>query len=85
MLYYPSFIIPLHPESVHYLPHLTVVRKNRETIKVRIWFHDSAHVNNEPSMNDVLYFNQISNRTPHKRWRFPLTISSADVTKSAMF
>ena len=29
-----------HPESVHYLPHLTVVRKNRETVKVCIWFHD---------------------------------------------
>ena len=41
--------------SVHYLPHRAVVRQNRDTTKVRIVFDASAHVDNEPSLNDVLY------------------------------
>ena len=41
--------------SVHYLPHRAVVRQNRDTAKVRIVFDALAHVDNEPSLNDVLY------------------------------
>ena len=41
--------------SVHYLPHRAVVRQNRDTITVRIVFDTSAHVDNEPSLNDALY------------------------------
>ena len=41
--------------SVHYLPHRAVVRQNRDTTKVRIVFYASVHVDNEPSLNDVLY------------------------------
>ena len=41
--------------SVHYLPHRAVARQNRDTTKVRIVFDASAHVYNEPSLNDVLY------------------------------
>ena len=41
--------------SVRYLPHRAVVRQNRDTTKVRIVFDASAHVDNEPSLNDVLY------------------------------
>ena len=42
-------------ESVHYLPQRAFVRQNRDTTKVRIVFDTSAHVDNEPSLNDVLY------------------------------
>ena len=41
--------------SVHCLPHRAVVRQNRDTTKVRIVFDAAAHVDNEPSLNDVLY------------------------------
>ena len=41
--------------SVHYLPHRAVVRQNRDTTRVRIVFDASAHVDSEPSLNDVLY------------------------------
>ena len=41
--------------SVHYLPHRAVVCQNRDTTKVRIVFDASTHVNNESSLNDVLY------------------------------
>ena len=41
--------------SVQYLPHCTVVRQNRDTTKVRTAFDTSAHVDSEPSLNDVLY------------------------------
>ena len=41
--------------SVHYLPHRAVVRQNRDTIKVRVVFDASVDVNNEPSLNEVLY------------------------------
>ena len=41
--------------SIHYLPHHTAVRQNRDTTKVRIVFDASAHFDNEPSLSDVLY------------------------------
>ena len=41
--------------SVHYLPHRPVVHQSRDTTKVRTVFDTSAHVHNEPSLNDVLY------------------------------
>ena len=41
--------------SVHCLPHRAVVRQNRDTTKVRIIFDAAVHVDNEPSLNDVLY------------------------------
>ena len=41
--------------SVRYLPHRAVVRQNRDTTKVRIVFDASAHVDNESSLNDILY------------------------------
>ena len=43
------------PGSAHYLSHRAVVKENRETTKVRIVFDGSAHLSNEPSINDVLY------------------------------
>ena len=41
--------------SVHYLPQRAVFRQNRDTAKVRIVFDASAHVDNESSLNDILY------------------------------
>ena len=41
--------------SVHYLPHRAAVHQNRDTIKVRVVFDASVDVNNEPSLNEVLY------------------------------
>ena len=41
--------------SVHYLPHRPVVYQSRDTTKLRTVFDASAHVSNEPSLNDVLY------------------------------
>ena len=43
------------PGSTHYLPHRAVIRENHSTTKVRIVFDGSAHNENEPSINDVLY------------------------------
>ena len=43
------------PNSIHYLPHRAVVRKDRDTTKVRIVFDASAHLSNQPSLNDTLY------------------------------
>ena len=44
------------PGSVHYLPQRAVVLQNRDTTKVRIVFGTLAQVNNESSLNDILYF-----------------------------
>ena len=41
--------------TVHYLPHRAFVCQNRGTTKVLTVFDTSAHVDNEPSPNDVLY------------------------------
>ena len=43
------------PGSTHYLPHRAVIRENHSTKKVRIVFDGSAHNENEPSINNVLY------------------------------
>ena len=41
--------------SVDYLPHCAVVCLNRDTTKVHIVFDALAFVDNEPSLNEVLY------------------------------
>ena len=41
--------------SVDYLPHCAVVCLNRDTTKVHIVFDALAYVDNEPSLNEVLY------------------------------
>lgn len=43
------------PGRVHYLPHRGVIREDKETSKLRIVFDASSHVQNQPSLNDVLY------------------------------
>ena len=43
------------PDVVHYLPHRAVVGENKDTKKVRIVFHASSKVREEPSLNDCLY------------------------------
>ena len=43
------------PGSTHYLPHRAAIRETHSTAKGRIVFDGSAHNENEPSINDVLY------------------------------
>ena len=43
------------PGSTHYLPHRAVIRENHSTTKVRIVLDGSAHNENEPSINNILY------------------------------
>ena len=40
--------------NMHYLPHRPVIKPNPETTKVHIVFDTSAHVKNEPCLNDIL-------------------------------
>ena len=42
------------PGQVHYLPHLSVIRFDKETTKVRAVFDASAKVKSNPSLNDYL-------------------------------
>ena len=51
----PDDVITDKPGSTHYLPHRAVIRENHSTTKVRIVFDGSAHNENEPCINDVLY------------------------------
>ena len=41
--------------SIDYLPHCAVVCLNRDTTKVHIVFDALVYVDNEPSLNDILY------------------------------
>ena len=41
--------------NVHYLPHQPVVRRERDTTKLRIVFDASSKTNNEPSLNQLLH------------------------------
>ena len=41
--------------SIDYLPHYAVVCLNRDTTKVHIVFDALVYVDNEPSLNDILY------------------------------
>ena len=40
--------------KVHSLLHRLVIKSGRETTKIRIVFHASAHVNGEPCLNNIL-------------------------------
>ena len=42
-------------ELVHYLPHHPVVRKDKETTKVRVVFYHSSKMKTQLSLNDVLH------------------------------
>ena len=42
-------------ELVHYLPHHPVVRKDKETAKVRVVFYHSSKMKTQLSLNDVLH------------------------------
>ena len=41
-------------DAAHYLPHLAVVKEERETTKARIAFDGSAKYQDEKSLNDML-------------------------------
>ena len=45
----------IEPGTIHYLPHIAVIRSERETTKVRVVFDASSGQSNEPSLNDLLY------------------------------
>ena len=40
--------------AVHYIPHREVIRKERDTAKLRIVYDASAKMKNKPSLNDCL-------------------------------
>ena len=42
-------------ENVHYLPHRTVIRNERDTTKIRVVFNASAKSPKHSSLNDILY------------------------------
>ena len=48
-----------------YLPHHSIVRHNRDTTKVNIVVDALAHVDNETSLNDVLYSGPRMLALPH--------------------
>ena len=43
------------PETIHYLPQITVVKSEMETTKVRVVFDASWRQPDEPTLNDLLY------------------------------
>ena len=43
------------PGKTHYLPHHPVIRRDRETTKLRVVYDASAKMNGNPSLNDCLY------------------------------
>ena len=43
------------PGRTHYLPHHSVIRRGKETTKLRVLYDVSARMNGNPSLNDCLY------------------------------
>ena len=43
------------PGKTHYLPHHPVIRRDKETTKLRVVYDASAKMNGNPSLNDCLY------------------------------
>ena len=43
------------PGKTHYLPHHPVIRRDKETKKLRVVYDASAKMNGKPSLNDCLY------------------------------
>ena len=48
-------ITPGSPGKTHYLPHHPVIKKDRETTKIRPVFDGSAKMRDKPSLNECLY------------------------------
>ena len=43
------------PGKTHYLPHHPIIRKDKQTTKLRVVYDASAKMNGNPSLNDCLY------------------------------
>ena len=75
------------PTHLHYLPHHPVVRKDKETTKVRVVYNSSARVDSQPSLNDCLLIRPKFN---HKifdllvRFRSYPIVLTADIEKAVL-
>ena len=51
----PDAEIAAEVGEVHYLPHRPVIRKDKQTTRLRIVYDASAQSNNEPTLNQILH------------------------------
>ena len=73
------------PGKTHYLPHHPVIRKDKETTKLRVVYDASAKMNGNPSLNDCLYSGPSllpSTADVLMRFRFHTVTLVADIEKA---
>ena len=72
-------------EHVHYLPHHAVIRHDKETTKMRV-FYDASARSMGPSLNDCLYvgpkFNQHNEHSIEINFRLHRCAFVADIEKA---